>query len=152
MLHPSLLKKFSSSKIVHIPSTKRFRYFCLVSSSASHVVSSVEWFLHSTLTIGIVLVRRTCSLRSKILIVISSYDKFSWIWSGSYSITCFESETDFLRLEIWNTLCILDNAGGKATQYATDPILSSISNGPTNLGLSLLVFPISALLSMVKLW
>ena len=87
------------------------------------------------------LLRRIFYFLSWISTNCSSYDKSGWISTGSYSITCLVSGWYFLSIDTWNTLWICCIYGGSANSYATFPTGFRISKGPTNLGLSLPLFP-----------
>ena len=47
----------------------------------------------------------------------------------------------FLDIDTWNTLCTLEREGGRASLYATGPILLSILKDPMNRGLILPLYP-----------
>ena len=66
--------------------------------------------------------------------------------SGCTCISCIgnmfdSSDLYLLSMDTLKTLCNLANSGGRAKRYATDPILSKISYGLINLGLSFPFFP-----------
>jgi len=108
--------------------SKRWGYSSRILSSSSHIASSHEWPFHFTFTevISFDLSFLTCR----------SMNSTGWT-----SSTWDRSDKYFLNIETWNTGCIKDRLGGKASRYATTPTLSKISKGPINLGLNFPFFP-----------
>ena len=133
------LKKISSSKL---PSLNNYGYCCRIVSSLSHVVSSVLWSFHNTLTNIIRLFRNSFTSRAKISTGSSLYVKFGLSSIVFEETTCDGSDLYLCSIDTWNTLWIFFNYGGKANLYATGPTFSITSNGPINLGLAeLAIFP-----------
>ena len=116
-------------------------YLRLNSSSASQVVSSIEWCLQITFIKVISLFRSLLTWRSTILTETSSYDK-SDLSSTDYGAKTWDgSEIYFLRSKTWNTGWIEANWGGNANSYTMALSWPIISKGPMYLGLNLPFFP-----------
>ena len=83
ILHSPLLTKISSSKFVYSliilskDSLNKNGKLVFISSSHSQVNSSLIGFRHKTCTSGIDLFLKTCSFRTKILMGLSRYERFS---------------------------------------------------------------------------
>jgi len=131
-LHSPSLKEFHIRNC--LPSGNKVGYFSCISLSDSQVASAILWCFQSTLTQGILLFLSYFSILSNIRIGSSTYVRFTLIRKGS-------SKMYFRRLDTWNTSCMPCTEGGRANQYATRPIVSRISKGPTNLGLSFPFWP-----------
>ena len=87
--------------------SKSSGYFSRITSSTSHVASSVLWFDHNTFTNLIVFLLVSLVLVSKIFTGFYSYDKDSSISIISGWITWDGSCTYFLSCDTWNTSCTL---------------------------------------------
>lgn len=133
-----VLLLFPSYKIfilVILALLKWWGYYCFIVSLLSQVASSILWFLHKTLTRGILLflnylisitkifigfLNYFISL-AKIFIGASSYDRSSCISTNSTIRIWEEFDLYLLSMEIKKTLCILSSFDGKGSLYFTRP-------------------------------
>ena len=106
----------------NLPYLNSCGYCFRIISSLSYVASSVLWFLHNTLTIGIFLFRNSFTSRAKISAGSSSYVKSNLSSIVFEETTCDGSNQYLLNIEIWKTLWIFSNSGGNTKRYATGPI------------------------------
>ena len=104
---------------------KRLGYVVRISSSISQV-ESPEVRSHKSLTISISFSRSCFFVESMILIGLTSKERFSFTRTKSDSRMWLGSGTYFLSWDTWKMLWILANGDGKASSYATGPILLRI--------------------------